>query len=90
MANKVVNNILITIGAVVAVAFGLFLGSIASTFVGIVGGFFVGIFFEGMILDVISRFGLNVEGLTLWQLGGAIGFVGSFFKAFQTNTNKAK
>lgn len=58
------------------------------TLMGAVAGWVVGLFFEQTILSTLARFGVNVGGLTMWQLGATLAFVGSFFKTY-SNT-KAK
>lgn len=68
-------------------AFGLIL---LTTLGGMLAGWVVGLFFTDMILGVLARTGFDTVGLALWQLGGALGFIGSFFKSIQTNTNTAK
>jgi len=47
--------------------------------VGALSGLIVGIFFSTPILNVLSAMG--VDGVTMWQLGAFLGFVGGFFKA---------
>lgn len=73
--------------ATAAIAMVLF-GGLLYTVGGIVAGWIVGLFFEDMIFSVIARTGFDTAGLALWQLGGALGFVGGFFKSVQTNTSK--
>lgn len=76
------------LGAIAVVAL-LFFLVILTTLMGAVAGWAVGLFFEQTILGTLARFGVNVEGLQMWQLGATLAFVGSFFKAHQSNTNKA-
>jgi hypothetical protein len=47
--------------------------------VGALSGLIVGIFFSTPILNVLSAMG--IEGVSMWQLGAFLGFVGGFFKA---------
>lgn len=54
--------------------------------VGALSGLIVGIFFSTPILNVLSAMG--VDGVTMWQLGAFLGFVGGFFKAVVTNGSK--
>ena len=78
---KVIGGIVL----VVITAFGLIL---LATLGGMLAGWVVGLFFTDMILSVLDRTGMDTAGLALWQLGGALGFIGSFFKSVQTNTAK--
>ncbi|HET8726679.1 MAG TPA: hypothetical protein VFO41_04120 [Alphaproteobacteria bacterium] len=73
----------------------IFLGFIALVFVtpllGAVGGAFAGwmvsLFFDETIRTVLTHFGLNMEGIAIWQLGATLGFIGGFFRSHQTNNN---
>lgn len=58
------------------------------TLMGAVAGWVVGLFFEETILTTLARFGVNVGGLAMWQLGATLAFVGSFFKTY--SATKAK
>lgn len=51
-------------------------------------GWVVGFFWSDPILDFLRRFGVDVSGLTTWQIGVALGFIGGFFKSTQTNNTK--
>lgn len=59
---------------------------ILSTLLGAMAGGIVGLFFADTILSTLSRFGVDVMGLHMWQLGATLAFCGSFFKAHQTVT----
>lgn len=74
-------------GFVLAAAIILFLG-IFGVLCGIVGGWIVGLFFTDLIIGFIGRFGVNTIGLEVWHVGGALGFIGAFFKSVQTTTAK--
>lgn len=76
------------VGAVAVVVLLVFFGTLLGTIGGIVGGWIVGLFFSDLILSFLGRIGVDVTGLALWQVGGALGFLGSFFKSYQTNTNR--
>ena len=52
---------------------------IASTLFGAFLGWVVGWFFSEPILNFFAAFG--VEGLSMWELGACLGFIGSFFKS---------
>jgi integral membrane sensor domain MASE1 len=54
--------------------------------IGALTGALVGLFFSTPILHVLSQAGL--EGVTMWQLGATLGFVGGFFKAAVTGSDK--
>lgn len=74
-------------GAVgIAVIIGLLM--LAGPLVGAAAGWVVGWFFGPTILYVLAQMGLH--GVEMWQLGMALGFVGGFFKAVQTNGTKAE
>lgn len=62
---------------------------IFTTFMGAVASWIVGLVFEQTILDTLARFGVNVAGLSMWNLGATLAFIGSFFKAYQ-NVGKGK
>lgn len=75
---------------------GFFLLGIGLIFVapllGVLGGAFsgwlVGLFFDDTIRMVLSHFGLDMKGIALWQLGATLGFVGGFFRSYQSNNSK--
>ena len=75
--------------AVAAVALVFFI-ILLTTLMGALVGWVVGLFFSETILGTLSRFGIDVMGLQMWQLGATLAFVGSFFKAHQHNTAEAK
>lgn len=68
------------IAAVVLSAVLVFTVPILFVFLGALSGWVAGLVFEDMIMGFLSRIGVNTAGLTMWQLGGALGFIGSFFK----------
>jgi len=73
--------------ATLTVGFGaLLMLIILGPLVGALSGLIVGIFFSTPILNTLSAFG--VDGVTMWQLGATLGFVGGFFKAVVTNGGK--
>jgi hypothetical protein len=74
------------LGAVVAVIAVAFFITLFGVLGGIVVGWVVGLFFTDLIVGFISRFGVNTVGLEVWQIGGALGFIGAFFKTVNTNT----
>lgn len=75
------------LGALALVALVFFI-VILGTLMGAVAGWIVGLFFGETILTTLSRFGVDVLGLQMWQLGATLAFVGSFFKAVQHSGSK--
>jgi hypothetical protein len=80
----------------IAIAFGgslmfagaiLFVAPIATLF-GAVAGWIVGLFFGETILNVLAL--LGVHGVTIWQFGAFMGFVGGFLKTKVTAEVKEK
>lgn len=45
---------------------------------GAFSGWVVGLFFADTVLTFFSHLGIN--DLTMWQIGGSLGFIGGFFK----------
>lgn len=82
--DKIATGALAAIGLVGLVFFAVVLG----TLMGAVAGWIVGLFFSNTILGTLSRFGVDVAGLAMWQLGATLAFVGSFFKAIQNRINR--
>lgn len=80
------NDFLKALGVVSLTVVVVFFFSILSTLGGMIGGWFVGWFFTDLIMGGLARFGVNTAGFEVWQLGGLLGFLGSFFKSYQTNT----
>lgn len=74
-------------GAVAMVALVFFI-VILGTLMGALAGWIVGLFFSTTILSTLARFGVDVMGLQMWQLGATLAFCGSFFKAHQSVTKK--
>lgn len=70
-----------SIGYLAVSAAALFLLCLFSTIYGAAVGWVVGLFFADTILDFLSRIGMNIENLALWQVGAALGFIGSFFRS---------
>jgi hypothetical protein len=69
----------------VAIAFLAVVGIVfAAPLLGVLGGAFsgwvVGFFWTQPILDFLARVGVRVEGLEVWQIGAAMGFLGGFLK----------
>lgn len=69
------------IGYLFIAAAALFLVCLLSTIFGAAVGWVVGLFFSDTILGFLSRIGMNVDSLSLWEVGATLGFIGSFFRA---------
>lgn len=82
--DKVLTGALMAFGVVALVFFMVIL----TTLMGALAGWVVGIFFSDTILGTLQRFGVDVVGLQMWQLGATLAFVGAFFKAHQHNKAK--
>lgn len=78
---------LAVIGAAFAVPALLVFLVCLGTFFGGIGGWIVGLFFSESVLGVLGAFG--VHGVTMWQLGCFLGFVGAFFRS-STTVNKGE
>lgn len=50
---------------------------------GAFSGWVVGLFFADTVLTFFSHLGIN--DMTLWEIGGSLGFVGGFFKSGSTS-----
>lgn len=83
-----INDILGTLAAIMAIIVGAFLLIIAGTLGGALIGWIVGLMFSDVIMHVLSAFGVNTVNLELWQIGAAAGFFGGFVKSnnFQNKT----
>jgi hypothetical protein len=64
------------------------LASVGGALFGGLSGWIVGFFWTDPILDFLRRFGVDVQGLTVWQIGVSLGFMGGFFKATLTTKGK--
>jgi len=54
---------------------------LAGTLAGAVVGWMVGLFFTETILSTLHRFGIDTQGLPVWELGATLGFVSGFFRS---------
>lgn len=84
---KVLSVIGLAITGVIGVAALMILFTLLGTFFGALTGWIVGWFFTDTILTGLAAFG--VKGLTMWQIGATLGFVGGFFKSVQTNNSSS-
>ena len=51
-----------------------------STFFGAFAGWAVGLFFADTVLGFLSRLGVDVNGLAMWEIGASLGFIGGFLR----------
>ncbi len=58
----------------------IFITPILGVLAGMLSGWVVGLFWSDMILGFLARCGMHISGLEVWQLGGAMGFLGGFLK----------
>ncbi len=72
-------------GAIGAIATLVFLAPLIGVLFGAFSGFVVGLFFEQTIVGFLTRIGFDMAGFAVWQVGAALGFIGAFFRASQTN-----
>jgi len=75
-------------GAFVAALGLIFVAIVIGTLTGAVCGWVVGLFFDTTILTTLAKLGAHVEGLTMWQLGATLGFIGGFFRSHHTHPSK--
>lgn len=80
------DKLLLGLGGVALVALLLFVCVLLSTLGGIASGWIVGLFFSDLILKFFTALGLH--GFQMWQIGGCLGFLGSFFRSSNTNNCK--
>lgn len=74
----------VTLKGLALTALAIISPSIIGAVFGAFSGLIVGLAFEQSILLFFEKFGLS--GLEVWEIGCALGFVGSFFKSHQFNT----
>lgn len=67
----------------------MMIGGILGTLLGGFSGWLVGFFWEAPIMDFLRRFGVNTSGLSCWQIGVALGFMGGFFKTSVPSSSKS-
>lgn len=69
------------IAGIVSFGFVLVLvGPILGVFFGALAGWCVGLVFEDTVIGTLARFGVDTSGLSMWQLGACLGFVGGYLK----------
>jgi hypothetical protein len=57
-----------------------FIAPIISCFLGGFSGWVVGLVFEEQIIGFLTRVGIDMTGMSMFDLGAALGFVGGFLK----------
>lgn len=58
----------------------LFVSPLIGVLAGVFSGFVVSLFFDETIREGFKLFGVDMGNYTLWQMGGFLGFVGSFIR----------
>jgi len=66
---------------VLAVLLFIFLGPIINAFLFGLGAMVCGLVFEGTIRDVWRALGVNLDNFSMFQIGAALGFAGSFIRS---------
>lgn len=69
------------IGSAVVIVALLFFMPLVGVIFGAFAGWVVGFYWTSTILQFLQRFGVDTVGLEIWEIGAAIGFLGSFFKS---------
>lgn len=77
---------LAVIGAAILVVGLMLLLPLLGALGGALSGWVVGWFFSETVLGFLAA--LGIKGFAMWQVGLALGFIGGFFKAVQTNNSK--
>ena len=69
--------------AVIALAF---IAPVLGTLIGAFMGWVVGLFFGETILSFLAAVGVTTAGLSMWQVGASMGFLGSFLRTTVSRT----
>lgn len=85
--SKSMEKIVLSMGIGFLTIVGLFFFVIFNTLVGAIAGWIVGLFFGDTILGILAQ--LGVKGVTMWQFGAFLGFIGGFLKT-KTTVIKSK
>lgn len=75
-------------GVIALSLMGVFFFVVAGTLLGAVAGWIVGLFFGDTILGILAQ--LGVTGISMWQFGAFMGFVGGFLKTKVSAEVKSK
>ena len=62
----------------------LLLVPIFATIIGMFTGWVVGLFFTGILTEVMVAFG--IQPVAIWKLGGFLGFVSGFFRTYKNSS----
>ncbi len=73
------------VAALVVIAL-MFWAPLSGALFGGFAGWVVGLFWTDPIVDFLHRLGVDVAGLTVWQIGVAMGFLGGFLKTTVSST----
>jgi hypothetical protein len=58
----------------------MFVAPLAGCFLGGLSGWIAGLVFHDEIIGFLGKIGADTNGLTTWQVGAAMGFLGGFLK----------
>ena len=81
---QVIAGALTAVGVIAVIIVLVILG----TLFGGIAGWIVGLFFTDTIMTTLARFGIDVSGMSMWQLGATLGFISGFFKSSGIKANK--
>lgn len=68
------------VGAFAAGVVIAFIAPLVGVLIGAFMGWVVGLFFTDTIIGFLTRVGVDTVGLAVWQVGAAMGFLGSFLR----------
>lgn len=77
------------LAAIFTVAAFLFVAPIIGVLFGAFAGWVVGLFFAETVLGFLARTGFDVAGFSMWQVGAAMGFLGSFVRASAAGASRS-
>lgn len=63
-----------------------FIAPVLGTLIGAFMGLIVGVFFGDSIMGFLAAIGVATANLTMWQVGAAMGFLGSFLRTSVSKT----
>lgn len=75
------------IGLMAAFAGLVFVMPLLGIVFGAFAGWVVGLFFTETVMGFLARFGFDIAGFAMWQVGAAMGFFGGFLKTSVTSKN---
>lgn len=65
----------------------IFVAPLLGVLAGAFCGWIVGFFWTVPILDFLGRLGMKTDGLTVWEIGAAMGFLGGFLKTNSSSSS---